>query len=66
LGSVGMIAVKLSPEASNVMNELFSPLSSLLTGQTSINYVDPTDLYALPVVWVSYIYGKRKIAIEHD
>lgn len=50
-------SVKIFDTPSLWMNEVFSYLLKLVSNSSSINRVDPTDLIALPVIFLAYFYG---------
>lgn len=56
-------SVKLFEPASQLLNHIVSPLFIGMTGYSSINRVDPSDLIALPFIYLAFWYGKKRLAI---
>ena len=57
--AVGFTAVKVLPGASQLLDAALSALTGLVGLGPSLNLVDPTDLVALPMLGVAYVYGAR-------
>lgn len=60
---VGFSAVKLSPQASAVLDASLGVAADALGWRRSHNLVDPSDLMALPMVIASYAYGLRRLSL---
>ena len=66
LTSLIFTLVKTSVLISEYMNMLLSKLTSAFGLGPSINLVDPTDLIALPLIGITYLYTLKRMEILHE